>query len=124
MSYKQSGDLIYDEEKGMICQLSDPTVSHITHQDIGWSGPSWTQAMANGKRIIEAEDCLTLVTRLAAGQNWREWLGQAGQGITLNTDNRIWHLMKRDDGSICLYWTEDGNPAHNVVWDSLGKEER
>ena len=34
-------------------------------------------------------------------------------------NGHTWHLMRREDGSICLYWTEDGNPAHNVVWDSL-----
>jgi len=49
----------------------------------------------------------------------------AGLEFSANTvglsdaDGRVWHLMKRDNGSICLYWTRADNPAQYVVWDSL-----
>ena len=37
-------------------------------------------------------------------------------------DVRTWHLMRRDDGSICLYWTKEDDPTQYVVWDSLDGE--
>lgn len=73
MAYKQSGDLIYDENVGMVCQLSDPTTNYIEHKKVSLQGEVWAKAMTNAKRIIEAEECLTLC-RLAWGEDWRQEL--------------------------------------------------
>ena len=32
---------------------------------------------------------------------------------------REFHLMEREDGSVSIYYTQEGDPAHYVVWDSL-----
>lgn len=44
--------------------------------------------------------------------------------FTLNTshDDRSWHLMCRDDKSVCLYWTRDSDPGQYVVYDSLDED--
>ena len=32
---------------------------------------------------------------------------------------RTWHVMEREGGSICIYYTKPANAGHFVVWDSL-----
>lgn len=39
-------------------------------------------------------------------------------------NGRTWHIMERDDGSICVYYTRSNYPAHFVVYDTDDKIER
>ena len=38
--------------------------------------------------------------------------------------NRTWHIMERDDGSICIYYTYSDLPCHFVVYDTDDPSER
>lgn len=46
--------------------------------------------------------------------------------VTMYTDRqgRTWHIMERDGGSICVYYTIPGAVAHFVVYDTLDSNER
>lgn len=36
-----------------------------------------------------------------------------------DSDGRDYHIIERGDGSVCVYYTRFGNPAHYVVFDTL-----
>ena len=38
-----------------------------------------------------------------------------------DSQGRTWHVMERDDGSICVYYTLPDTAVHFVVYDSLNE---
>lgn len=41
----------------------------------------------------------------------------------LVSSSKKYHVLERDDGSVSVYYTIPGIPAHYVVWDSLNKDD-
>jgi desulfoferrodoxin (superoxide reductase-like protein) len=41
------------------------------------------------------------------------------ESIEIDGNGRRWHVFEREDGSVTIYYTRPGTPAHFVVWDSL-----
>lgn len=57
--WKQSGDIVFAPDTQMvICQLSDPFVEHVTHNELDFGAFGWKQAMANGKAIVAVPDLI------------------------------------------------------------------
>jgi hypothetical protein len=76
-TWKQSGTIIYAEDNGVICQLSEiRTDTIIYHEEVGLSSPDWPEAMANGALIAAAPELLAALEKIAAGNPAKpgEWL--------------------------------------------------
>lgn len=59
--WQQSGNIIYSQDNGVICQLSEIREGDfIQHRPVKISSPDWDEAMANGQLIKAAPDLLRL----------------------------------------------------------------